>query len=297
MNDFWIILTAALVAASCSLVGCFLVLRKMAMIGDAISHSVLPGIVIAFLISGSRGSIFMLIGAAVIGLITVFLIQLFQQSGVQSDASIGVVFTAMFSIGVVLVSLYTRQIDLDLDCVLYGEIAYVPWNTIEVGGISIGPKAVWAVGFALVLSSLVIGIFYKQFKLCSFDPALAAAVGIPVLLFHYLLMGLVSITTVASFESVGAILVVGMLIVPAATAYLLTEKLRVMILLSMAVGVISSVIGYYVAYLLDASIAGCMISVAGAMFVLAFLLSPTNGLIIRKIRQKRGLSGMTPESA
>ncbi|MDD9267977.1 metal ABC transporter permease [Paenibacillus sp. GCM10023248] len=297
MNDFWIILTAALVAAACSLVGCFLVLRKMAMIGDAISHSVLPGIVIAFLISGSRGSIFMLIGAAAIGLITVFLIQLFQQSGLQSDASIGVVFTALFSVGVVLVSLYTRQIDLDLDCVLYGEIAYVPWNTIEVGGISIGPKAVWAVGFALLLSAVVIGLFYKQFKLCSFDPALAAAVGIPVLLFHYLLMGLVSVTTVASFESVGAILVVGMLIVPAATAYLLTEKLNVMIVWSMTIGVLSSVVGYYVAYLLDASIAGCMISVAGAMFVLAFLLSPTNGLIIRKIRQKRGLSGVFPESA
>ncbi|NRF92924.1 metal ABC transporter permease [Paenibacillus frigoriresistens] len=295
MNDLWIILTAALVAAACSLVGCFLVLRKMAMIGDAISHSVLPGIVIAFLISGSRGSIFMLIGAAVIDLITVFLIQLFQQRGVQTDASVGVVFTAMFSIGVVLVSLYTRQIDLDLDCVLYGEIAYVPWNIIEVGGVNIGPKAIWAVGFALLLSSVVIGLSYKQFKLCSFDPALAAAVGIPVLLFHYLLMGLVSITTVASFESVGAILVVGMLIVPA-TAYLLTEKLSVMLVLSVAVGVVSSIAGYFVAYLLDASIAGCMISVAGVMFVFAFLLSPTNGLIIRKIRQKRGLSGVIPES-
>ncbi|NOV02997.1 metal ABC transporter permease [Paenibacillus planticolens] len=296
MNDLWIILTAALVAAACSLVGCFLVLRKMAMIGDAISHSVLPGIVIAFLISGSRGSIIILIGAAVIGLVTVFLIQLFQQSGLQSDASIGVVFTAMFSIGVVLISLYTRQIDLDLDCVLYGEIAYVPWNTIEIGGVSIGPKAVWAVGFALFLSVLVIGIFYKQFKLCSFDPALAAAVGIPVILFHYLLMGLVSITTVASFESVGAILVVGMLIVPAATAYLLTERLNVMIILSVMVGIISAVTGYYAAYLLDASIAGCMISAAGSMFVLAFLLSPTNGFIIRKIRQKRGLSVVNPES-
>lgn len=161
---------------------------------------------------------------------------------------------------------------------------------------SIGPKAVWAVGIALLLSSLVIGIFYKQFKICSFDPALAAAVGIPVLLFHYLLMGLVSITTVASFESVGAILVVGMLIVPAATAYLLTEKLSIMIMLSMTVGIISSITGYYVAYLLDASIAGCMISMAGVMFILAFLLSPTNGLIIRKIRQKRGLSGILPES-
>jgi manganese/zinc/iron transport system permease protein len=291
MNDFWIILTGALVAASCGLVGCFLVLRKMAMIGDAISHSVLPGIVIAFLLSGSRDSLPMLLGASVVGLVTVFLIQMFKQSGVQSDASIGVVFTALFSIGVVLVSIYTRQIDLDLDCVLYGEIAYVPWNTLEIGGVNIGPKAVWAVGLALLLSVILIGLFYKQFKVCSFDPALAAAIGIPVMLFHYLLMGLVSVTTVASFESVGAILVVGLLVVPASTAYLLTEKLSSMILISMLVGVVSSVLGYYLAYLLDASIAGCIISVTGVLFVLAFLFSPTDGIVIRKWRQRRSISG------
>ncbi len=293
MNDFWIILTGALVAASCSLVGCFLVLRKTAMIGDAISHSVLPGIVIAFLLSGSRDSLIMLLGASVIGLLTVFLIQLFQQSGIQSDASIGVVFTALFSVGVILVSLYTRQIDLDLDCVLYGEIAYVPWNTIEIAGMDIGPKAVWTVGVTLLISGLVIGLFYKQFKVCSFDPALAAAVGIPVVLFHYLLMGLVSITTVASFESVGAILVVGMLIVPAATAYLLTEKLGRMIFLSMTIGVLSSVLGYGLAFLLDASIAGCMICVAGVLFLLAFLFSPHQGLVIRQIRQRRTVSAVS----
>ncbi|MCS7460251.1 metal ABC transporter permease [Paenibacillus doosanensis] len=293
MNDFWIILTAALVACSCSLLGCFLVLRKMAMIGDAISHSVLPGIVIAFLLSGSRDSLFMMLGASALGLITVFLIQLFQQSGVQSDASIGVVFTALFSVGVVLVSIYTRQVDLDLDCVLYGEIIRVPWDTLTFGGVDIGPKAVWALGLVLLLSAAVIGLFYKQFKLCSFDPALAAAVGIPVVLFHYVLMGLVSVTTVASFESVGAILVVGMLVVPAATAYLLTERLGSMIGCSMAVGIVSAVAGYYASMLLDASIAGCMISIAGVLFVLALLFSPTHGVLWRKLRQRRSLSGKT----
>jgi manganese/zinc/iron transport system permease protein len=291
MNDFWILLTAALVACSCSLLGCFLVLRRMAMIGDAISHSVLPGIVIAFLFSGSRDSFFMMLGASVIGLVTVFLIQLFQQSGVQSDAAIGVVFTALFSIGVVLVSLFTRQVDLDLDCVLYGEIIRVPWDTITFAGMDIGPKAVWALGLVLLLSSGVLGLFYKQFKLCAFDPAMAAAVGIPVALFHYGLMGLVSVTTVASFESVGAILVVGMLVVPAATAYLLTEKLGVMIAYSMIVAVISSTAGYYVSVLLDASIAGCMITVAGILFVLALLFSPTHGVVWRKLKQRRGLAG------
>jgi manganese/zinc/iron transport system permease protein len=290
MNDFWIILIGALVACSCSILGCFLVLRKMSMVGDAISHSVLPGIVLAFLLSGSRDSLFMMIGAAAIGLVTVFLIQMFQNNGVQSDASIGVVFTAMFAVGVVLISLYTRQVDLDLDCVLYGEIAYAPWDTWQIGGKSMGPVAVWGIGATFLLNVIIIGLFYKQFKISSFDPAMAAALGIPVVLFHYVLMGMVSLTTVASFESVGAILVVGMIIVPAATAYLLTEKLSRMILISMIIGVISSVGGYYLAYILDASIAGAMISVAGLLFVLVFLFSPTHGIVVKKLIRRKLLS-------
>jgi len=287
VSTFWVIFTGALVASACGLVGCFLVLRKMAMIGDAISHSVLPGIVIAFLISGSRDSLIMLLGAAIIGLITVFLIQLFTQSGVQSDASIGVVFTALFAVGIVLISLFTRDIDLDLDCVLYGEIAYVPWNTIVFMGLDIGPKAVWGVGLSLILSVLVISLFYKQFKICAFDPAMAAAVGIPVALFHYLLMGLVSITTVASFESVGTILVVGMLVVPPATAYLLTEKLSRMIFYTIIIGCMSSIFGYYIASLMDASIAGSMICVAGGIFLITLLFSPSHGVIMRKLKQRK----------
>ncbi|MCG7410446.1 metal ABC transporter permease [Paenibacillus sp. ACRRX] len=287
MTDFWIIATGALVAISCGILGCFLVLRKMSLIGDAISHSVLPGIVIAFMISGSRDSLAMLLGASVVGLITVFLIQMFQQSGVQSDASIGVVFTALFAVGVVLVSLNARQVDLDLDCVLFGEIAYVHWNTIDVFGIDYIPKAVWILGFTVAVIFVVIGLFYKQFKICAFDPAMALACGIPVALFHYLLMGLVSMTTVASFESVGAILVVGMLIVPAATAYLLTERLSVMIIYSVLIGIACAVLGYYTAAWLDASIAGMMVTVAGALFVLAFIFSPSHGMLARLIKQRK----------
>ncbi|WHY85604.1 metal ABC transporter permease [Neobacillus novalis] len=289
MNHFWIILIGALVGSSCSILGCFLVLRKMSMIGDAISHSVLPGIVIAFLISGSRESLVMMFGAAAIGLVTVFLIQMFQNSGVQADASIGVVFTALFAVGVVLISLYTRQVDLDLDCVLYGEIAYAPWDTLHIGGQSIGPKAVWGVGASFLLNILVIGLFYKQFKISTFDPALAASLGIPVVFFHYLLMSLVSISTVASFESVGAILVVGMIIVPAATAYLLTDKLSRMIIISIVLSIVSSLLGYYVAYLLDASIGGTMVAVTGVLFIVALFFSPKHGVLIKKWSRKKVL--------
>ncbi|MDH5159632.1 metal ABC transporter permease [Heyndrickxia oleronia] len=287
MNHIWIMLIGALVASSCSLVGCFLVLRKMSMIGDAISHAILPGIVIAFLLSGTRDSFVMMIGAAVIGIITVFLIQMFQNNGVQSDASIGVVFTALFAGGVVLVSLFTRQVDLDLDCVLYGEIAYAPWDTFIINGLELGPKAVWIVGSIFLLNILVIGLFYKQFKLCSFDPAMAAALGIPVVFFHYLLMSLVSLTTVSSFESVGAILVVGMIIVPAATAYLLTDRLFNMIIYSMIAGIVSAILGYYFAYLMDASIAGCMIMVAGFLFLITLIASPKHGVLFKKWRRKK----------
>ncbi|MEF2968499.1 metal ABC transporter permease [Paenibacillus sp. M1] len=288
MADFWIILTGALVAATCGILGCFLVLRKMAMVGDAISHSVLPGIAIAFLLSGTRDSFLMLAGAAALGLITVFLIQTLQHGGLQSDASIGIVFTALFSVGVILISRNAANIDLDLDCVLFGEIAYVQWDTLIINGYDMGPAAVWMLGATLLLVLAVIGLFYKQFKLCAFDPALAAALGIPVALFHYLLMGLVSLSTVASFESVGAILVVGMLIIPASTAYLLTDRLSIMLLYSVLIGIASSAGGYYAAKWLDASIAGAMISVAGILFALAFVFSPLHGLLAR-YRKHRSL--------
>ncbi|WP_281358148.1 metal ABC transporter permease [Saccharibacillus qingshengii] len=291
MMDFWIILTAVLVASACSILGCFLILRRMALVGDAISHAVLPGIAIAFLMSGTRDSMWMLLGATAFGLLTVFLIQTLQTSGLQSDASIGIVFTALFAVGVLLISLNAQHIDLDLDCVLFGEIAYVPWDTWTLGGTEMGPRAVWMLGITLTVILLLVGLFYKQFKICAFDPAMAAACGIPVLLFHYLLMGLVSMTAVSSFESVGAILVVGMLIIPAATAYLLTNRLGVMIGLSVAVGIVSAVGGYLVSYLLDASIAGCIVSMAGILFILTLIFSPSHGLIV-KFARKRETAGV-----
>lgn len=286
-NTAWIILTGSLVGASCGLVGSFLILRKMAMLGDAISHSVLLGIVGAFLISNSTDSFAMLIGATVVGLLTAFLVQVLHQFGVQSDAAIGVVFTSLFAAGVVLVSLFASRVHLDLEHVLYGEIAYIPWDTLTIFGMGLGPRAVWMIGGVFLLSLLVLALFYKELKVTSFDPQMAAAVGIPVMFIHYLLMGLVSLTTVASFESVGAILVVAMLIVPGATAYLLTDRLGVMLLLSMAVGVISAILGYGVAVVLDASIAGSMTMVAGALFSIAFIASPSHGLLSRYLARRR----------
>src|SRR4028119_2113741 len=165
----WIILIGALVAGSCGLVGCFLVLRRMAMLGDAISHAVLPGIAIAFFVSQSRSSLPMFIGATALGLLTAFLVQLLHRSGrVQSDAAIGVTFTALFAVGVVLVSLFAGQVDLDQECVLYGEIAYSPFDTLSIAGRDIGPRASWQMAAVFSLCVLVIGLFFKEMKITAF---------------------------------------------------------------------------------------------------------------------------------
>lgn len=279
----WIILTGSLVAGACGLVGSFLVLRRMAMLGDAISHAVLPGIVLAFFFTHSKASLVMLLGASAFGLLAAFLVQALTRGGVQEDASIGAVFTALFAAGVVMVSVWGGTIHIDLDHLLYGEIAYVPFDLLTVGGWEVGPRAVWLMGGVFLADLLLIWACFKQFKLCAFDPALAAAVGIPVTFMHYLLMAMVSLTTVGAFESVGAILVVAMLVVPAATAYLLTDRLGPMLAVSVVMGVLSSTLGYGLAARFDASIAGAMTTVAGALFALAFLFSPRHGVLPRLI--------------
>ncbi|MEM6453961.1 MAG: metal ABC transporter permease, partial [Acidobacteriota bacterium] len=290
-----ILLTGALIASACALIGTFLVLRQVAMLGDAISHAVLPGIVVAFLLTESRAPVPMLVGAGAVGLLTVFLVDLSARTRrLKEDASIGVVFPALFALGVILITRYAGRVDLDLDCVLYGEIAYAPWDVLVWQGQSIGPKSLWMGGFVLLLNLLAIGLLYKEFKLTTFDPQLAATLGFAPVAMHYLLMGLTSVTVVGAFESVGAILVVAMLIVPPATAYLLTERLSAMLALAVAIGIASSTLGYGVARLFDASIAGAMAAVAGAFFLLAFLVSPRHGLIGRLLRH-RHLGGLLDE--
>jgi manganese/zinc/iron transport system permease protein len=283
-----ILLVASLVAGSCALVGSFLVLRKMALLGDAISHAVLPGIAIAFLLTGGRDPIPMVLGAAALGVVTVLLVELAHRTRLlKQDASIGVVFPALFSLGVILISRYAHMVDLDLDCVLHGEIAYAPWDLLYVDGVAIGPKALWVNGIIFAVNLTLVGLFYKELKLSTFDPALAASLGFAPVVIHYALMTAVSVTVVGAFESVGAILVVAMLIVPPATAHLLTDRLSVMLALSVGLGVLSAVAGYGFARLSDTSIAGSMASVSGVVFLLVFLLSPKAGLLARVLRQRR----------
>lgn len=271
--DFIVIITGVLAAASCGLIGSFLVLRQNSMLGDAISHAVLPGLVLAFLVTASRNVVPMLIGAAVTGLVTAYLTEtLGRTRRVYSDAALGVVFTFLFAVGIILVTVFADHVDLDQECVLYGEIAYTPWNTLVIAGHKLGPRPLWVLGSILVANLLFVWLFFRQLKICSFDPHMAKAIGINERLWHYLLMTMVSLTVVASFESVGAILVVAMLIVPGATAYLMTSNLKIMLILSVLIGAASAVLGFYSAAYFDATISGFMTVVGGGMFALAVLV-------------------------
>ncbi|OEK01094.1 iron ABC transporter [Roseivirga sp. 4D4] len=289
MDALYIILTSSLFAISCGLLGCFLILRKMAMVGDAISHAVLPGIVIAFLITGTRDSFEMILGAALLGILCTFFIEFFHKKAkLQTDAAIGVTFTSLFALGVILISVFAGQVDLDQECVLYGEIAYVPIDLwISDSGQNMGPKALYVSALTLIVNILFIRVGFKQLYLTTFDPAFAATTGISVALWNYLLMGSVSMTTVAAFDSVGAILVVALLVAPPATAYLLTDNFKKMLLITCLIAIIISILGYHLAVMLDGSIAGAVVAVAGLLFGLAYLFSPSNGILLKRIKQKQ----------
>lgn len=293
-NPAWVMLVGSLASTACALVGCFLVLRKQAMMGDAISHSVLPGIVIAFLITQSRAPIPMLLGAGALGLLTAFATDALQRHGrLQPDASIGVTFTWLFAVGVILISAFAGHVDLDAECVLYGEIASSPWDVWILGDTDMGPRAVWILGGIAIANLIFVTLGYKQLKVTSFDPEMAAALGINVTFWHYLLMGFVSFTTVGAFESVGAILVVAMLIVPPNTAYLLTDRLSRMLVLSVLIGIASAIGGYWLAALIDGSIAGAIAVVSGVLFAAAAFFSPKHGVIAGYIARRHAI--ISPE--
>tara|TARA_R110001599_G_scaffold151792_5_gene336792 strand:+ start:2581 stop:3474 length:894 start_codon:yes stop_codon:yes gene_type:complete len=294
MDAIYIIMTSTLIAISCGILGCFLILRRMAMVADAISHAVLPGIVLAFLLSGTRDSLWMILGAGLLGIFCTFLIEFFHKKArLQTDAAIGVTFTWLFALGIILISVFAGQVDLDQECVLYGEIAYVPIDLwITEGGQNFGPKALWISSMILILNILFVRVGFKQLYVTTFDPAFAATVGISVGLWNYLLMGAVSMTTVASFDSVGAILVVALMVAPPATAYLLTDKFKSMIMITIVIAFIISIFGYYLAVALDGSIAGAIVTVAGILFAIAFLFAPTNGIITKRIQQRKSNAEM-----
>ena len=278
----WILLTASLVGLSCGLVGVLLILRRMAMMADAISHTVLLGIVVAYLVTQQLSGVHMLIGATVAGLVTALLIQWFHQVGVQQEASIGIVFTTLFAIGVILIATKVGNAHLDVKHTLMGEITFIPWEKVHIPLLGEIPEAVVILLFVLLVVLFFVVAFYKEWKLTSFDPVFAASIGIPVTLMHYVFMSLVSLTSVAAFDAVGAIMVIAMLITPAAAAYLWTDKLYMMLILSSIFGVMSAIIGYFGAVWLDTSISGAMAFATGIIFAISFFIAPRYGIIAKR---------------
>ncbi len=281
-------LIAAVVAVACAIPGVFLVLRRMALISDAISHSILPGIVIGFFITHDLSSPLLILLAALTGVLTVVLVEFIQKTGlVKEDTAIGLVFPALFSIGVLLISKNANDVHMDIDAVLLGELAFAPFDRMLISGIDLGPKSLWVMGCILLVTIALLIAFFKELKVSTFDAGLASALGFSPIVLHYGLMSVSSITVVGAFDAVGAILVVALMITPAAAAYLLTHNLKKMIVLSCSFGVFSALGGYWLANILDASIAGSITVVLGLVFLTVYLFAPNKGLLAVMYRQKQ----------
>lgn len=281
-------LIACIVAIACAIPGTFLVLRKMAMISDAISHSILPGIVVGFFLTEDLNSPWLILLAAFSGILTVVLVEYIQKTGlVKEDTAIGLVFPALFSIGVILIAKNAGDVHLDIDAVLLGELAFAPFDRLMINEIDMGPKSLYVIGAILLITLGLLIAFFKELKLSTFDTQLAATLGFSPVIMHYGLMTVASVTTVGAFDAVGAILVVALMIAPAAMAYLLTKDLKKMLWLSVLFGMIAAILGYWVAHWLDASIAGSITTVLGVLFLVVYLFAPNTGLISVLYRQKR----------
>ena len=291
--DTWIVVIGALCAVACALPGCFLVLRQMSMMGDAISHAVLPGLAIAFIVTGSRASLGMFIGAVVVGILTAVFTQWVSTFGmVDRGASMGIVFTTLFAVGLLLIVRAADHVDLDPGCVLYGAIELTPLDTLftlKLGGVELGvPRAAAVLGTVLLINLALIVVLFKEFRISSFDPALATTLGINATVMHYILMAMVAVTTVAAFEAVGSIIVIAMLIVPAATASLLTDRLAGMLVISAVLAALAAPLGHLAALTVPpllgfeaTTTSGMMAAASGSLFILAWFFAPRQGLVTR----------------
>lgn len=294
--DTWIAVTAMLSALACALPGCYLVLRRMSMMGDAISHAVLPGLAVAFLVTHSRDSLPMFLGAAAVGVLTALFVDWVHRLGrVEESASMGVVFTTLFALGLILLVRGADHVDLDPGCVLYGAVELVPLDTRDFLGLEV-PRAVVNLSLVLLVNLVFVGALFKELLISTFDPALSDTLGIRSRWMNFLLMAVVAMTAVAAFESVGSILVIAMMIVPAATAQLLTDRLSTMLGLSCLVAAVSAWLGHLSAITLprlvgfeDTNTAGMMAVVAGLCFFLAVLFAPRKG-VLSKLRYQQALA-------
>lgn len=268
------LITSVMVGIISGVIGCFIILRGMALMGDAISHAVLPGVAISFMLG-----INFFIGAVITGILTAIGIGFINQnSRVKNDSAIGIMFTAAFAAGIILITFMKSS--TDLYHILFGTV------------LAVRPSDMWMTLIVGIFVLLSVFIFYKELLVSSFDPIMAQAYGLPTKMIHYFLMVLLTLVTVASLQTVGIILVVAMLITPASTAYLLTDRLSVMIVISAACGTISAIIGLYLSFTYNLASGATIVLVATALFFLAFIFSPKQGLLWRAIRTNKQKSAV-----
>ena len=268
---------------ACAVLGVFLVLRRLSMVSDAISHSVLLGIVIGYFVTKDIGSVLLIIGASLFGVLTTVCIELLIKSKrVTEDASVGIIFPLFFSIAVILITRYARNVHLDTEVVLIGEIILAPLHRINFLGLSL-PKALVQMFFVLLINTVFIAVFFRKLKISSFDPVYAGVAGIAGVGLYYVFMALVSFTAVSAFESVGAILTISFFISPAASAYLISKDLKITIFLAAVYAVVNSCIGYFLAVKFNVSMSGMCALVSGLTFMITIAVYP-GGIITKMIR-------------
>lgn len=278
-----IYLVAIVVSIACALPGVFLVIRGITMLSDAITHSILLGIVLGFFITQDLNSPLLMIGATLVGLLVVWLIEALQSTElVSGDSAIGISFPLFFSLGIILITRYAGNIHLDTDSVLMGELAFVAFDRVQLFGFDLGPKSLWTMGTILLLNITFIRLFFKELKVTTFDPTFATVIGFSPAFIHYVLMGLVSLTAVGAYDAVGSILVVGFMVGPGLSAYLLTNDLKKMLGIAVIFAVLNSILGITAARYLDVSLAGMIAVVTGITTFITFLFSPLKGWIKQK---------------
>jgi len=260
-------LTAVLVATSCTLPGTFLILRGTSLISDAISHAILLGIVLSFLIFQKFYIPLLFSGAICMGLITIACIEyLIQTKRLHPDAIIGVVFPCLFSIAVILINFYAQNIHLDIDAVILGELAFTPFYQIYWRNLSIGSYAIWLMIFILLINITMTIIFYRKLITSTFDPDYASIIGYQPKLTFWILMTTTCITILGAFESAGTILVIAFIIIPPSTAFLITHRITHMIIISILISILGSIIGSIFAHIMHISIAGSIATIQGVLF-------------------------------
>lgn len=284
---FEIYLIAIVVAVACAIPGVFLVLRGTTMLSDAITHSVLLGIVLAYFVTNNINSPLLLVGATIVGILSVWVIELLQRTNLMpNDAAIGITFPLFFSLGIILITRYAGDIHLDTDAVLMGELAFSPFTRLVIGGVDIGPTSLWTMLIILFVNAIYIILFYKELKVSTFDPEYSSVIGFSPKLIHYTLMTLVSLTAVGAYDSAGSILVIGFMVGPALAGFLLTNDLKKMLGFAVAFAVINSSLGVYLGFYFDVSLAGMIAVVTGLVTLLIYIFSPSKGFLFQLRNQR-----------